>query len=303
MANLTEIKDWQRRIRSEEKPVTRRYRIEDLASLAVPEQPALSSDGSRILYVLRTVDAGADKYLRAIWTVGTRDGAPRQLTRGTADSSPVWSPDGQSVAFLRAQDGPAQLWLLPAGGGEPEQLTHLPLGAGTPLWSPDGSRIAFAAPVDLAAPAPDGDQDQEDAAARQKRAGAPIVVDRLDYQADGAGLLRKARKHLHVLDLDTRRCRQLTDGDWHASDPAWSPDGTRLAFGAAMADDADLVMRAPAYLLDVTDTWSAPREVALGDGVVGAVDWTADGSALLIAGTTDGPLGHTRLLRVPLDGG
>jgi dipeptidyl aminopeptidase/acylaminoacyl peptidase/CubicO group peptidase (beta-lactamase class C family) len=286
--------------------VTRRYRIEDLAELAVPEQPALSPDGSQILYVLRTVDAEADKNLRALWTVGTRDGEARRLTRGTADSSPVWSPDGTSVAFLRAQDGPAQLWLLPAGGGEPEQLTHLPLGAGDAVWSPDGTRIAFAAPVDLGAPVSGGDAVSgatEDAAAQQKRAGAPIVVDRLDYQADGAGLLRKVRKHLHVLVLSSRECRQVTDGDWHAGHPAWSPDGTRLAFGAAMAPDADLVMRAPAYLIDVTDTWSAPREVALSDGVVAAVDWTADGSALLVAGTTDGPRGHTRLLRVPLDGG
>ena len=67
--------------------MTRRYRIDDLAALTVPEQPALSPDGSQILYVLRTVDAEADKNVRAIWTVGTRDGEPRRLTRGTAVSS------------------------------------------------------------------------------------------------------------------------------------------------------------------------------------------------------------------------
>ena len=49
------------------------------------------------------------------------------------------------VAFLRAADGPPQVWLLPAAGGEPEQLTTLPLGAGAPVWSADGSRIAFGA--------------------------------------------------------------------------------------------------------------------------------------------------------------
>ena len=73
----------------------------------------------------------------------------RRLTRGTADFAPAWSPDGTRLAFLRADGGPAQLWLLPAGGGEPEQLTSLPLGAGAPVWSPDGTKIAFGAPVDL----------------------------------------------------------------------------------------------------------------------------------------------------------
>ncbi|WP_220151090.1 hypothetical protein, partial [Microbacterium sp. H6] len=55
------------------------------------------------------------------------------------------------LAFLRAQDGPAQLWVLPAGGGEARSLTALPLGAGAAAWSPDGARIAFTAPVDSAA--------------------------------------------------------------------------------------------------------------------------------------------------------
>src|SRR5262249_5247014 len=158
---------------------------------------------------------------------------PRRLTRGPTDSSPAWSPDAASLAFLRAADGPAQLWLLPAGGGEPEQLTTLPLGAGAPVWSPDGSRLAFGAPTD---PAPG--------------AAGPIVTDRLDYQADGAGYLGAIRKHLFVLDVASKACRQVTRGDWHAGDPSWSPDGTKLAFAAATAPDADLSYRAPLYVVD-----------------------------------------------------
>ncbi|MET1072738.1 MAG: serine hydrolase, partial [Umezawaea sp.] len=219
--------------------MTRRQRIDDLTAFAVPEQPALSPDGERIVYALRTVDAGADRTVRALWTVGARTGAPRQLTRGRSDSAPAWSPDGGRIAFLRSQDGPAQVWLLPADGGEPEQVTSLPLGAGAPLWSPDGTKIAFAAAVDLHA------ADGEDDAARSERAGAPIVADRIDYQADGAGLLRTMRQHLHVLDVATGTTERVTHGDWHTGDPAWSPDSTRLAFSAATAPDADLVLRAP----------------------------------------------------------
>src|SRR5262245_53036701 len=108
--------------------VTRRQRIDDLTSFAVPEQPALSPDGEEIVYVLRTSDAEADTTARALWRVGARDGEPRQLTRGSSDGSPAWSPDGSRIAFARAQDGPPQIWSIPAGGGEPEQLTTLPLG-------------------------------------------------------------------------------------------------------------------------------------------------------------------------------
>ena len=277
---------------TEPTPETRRQRIDDLTAFAVPEQPALSPGGDECLYVLRTCDTDADRNLRGIWRVGARTGRPRRLTHGEADSSPAWSPGGKDIAFLRARDGAPQIWLLPTDGGEAEPLTTLPLGAGAPVWSPDGSKIAFAAAVDPLA-GETGDS----------REGAPIVADRLDYQADGAGLLGTVRKHLHVLDLATRRCRQVTDGDWHAGEPAWSPDSARLAFAAAMAPDADLRARTPVYVLDVTGEPTRPEPVGLSEGFAGPVLWTADGSALLVVGMVGAPVGHARLLRVPLDGG
>jgi dipeptidyl aminopeptidase/acylaminoacyl peptidase/CubicO group peptidase (beta-lactamase class C family) len=284
--------------------VTRRQRIADLTSFAVPGQPALSPGGREVVYVLTTVDAAADKNVTSLWRADTdvSTGArprhqPRQLTRGEADSSPAWSPDGSKIAFLRADGGPAQVWLLPADGGEPEQVTTLPLGAGAPVWSPDGTKVAFGAPVDLrAAPG-------EDDAARARRAGAPSRATRLDYKADGTGLLRTVRRHLHVLDLADGTVRQVTEGDWQASDPVWSPDSARLAFGAATAPDADLTYRAPVYVTDVSGAFAKPRIGALEHGYGAPVAWTPDGSALIAVGREidkKGLNGHVQLLRVAL---
>ncbi|HEX3649504.1 MAG TPA: serine hydrolase, partial [Pseudonocardiaceae bacterium] len=276
--------------------MTRRPRIADLTDIAVPEQPALSPDGSRIAYVLRTQDTEADRPVTSLWRVDTAGGDPARLTRGTGDSSPSWSPDGTRLAFLRAADGPAQLWVLPADGGEPERLTTLPLGAGRPVWSPDGGRVAFTAPVDGAADA------GEDDAARTRRAGAPIVADRLDYQADGSGFLRTVHAHVHVLDVASGECVQVTEGEWHASEPAWSPDGGRLAFTAAMGEDADLVYRAGVYAVDVRDRPGKPGLVGFGTGSAGAVTWTGDGQALLVVGSPAGPTGQAGLFRLPVSG-
>lgn len=271
--------------------MTRRLRIADLADIAIPEQPALSPDGHRVAYVLRTQDLTADKPVTSLWQVGTDGTAPVRLTQGPADSAPAWSPDGSQLAFLRASDGPAQVWLLPATGGEAAQLTELPLGAGAPVWSPDGTRIAFAAPVDRAAP-----QDGKDSSA------APIVTSRVDYQADGAGYLRQMRNQLHVVTVADKACRQVTDGDWHAGEPDWSPDGTHLAFPAGMADDADLRLVIPVHRVDVSGSWSQPELLGFADGVAQSATWTADGTELLVIGSATGPTGQAGLYRLPAEG-
>jgi len=268
--------------------MTRRPRIEDLAAYAVPEQPALSPDGTRIAYVLRSTDTPADRTIKEVWSVGARDGEARRLTRGVADSAPAWSPDGRRIAFLRGEEK-AQIWLLPADGGEPEQVTTLPLGAGAPVWSPDGSRIAFAAPVDLRGPA--------------APENAPIVIDTLDYAADGAGLLGTLRTHLHLLDVATGECRQLTDGDWNAGGPSWSPDSARLAFAAAIEPGSDLTERVPVHVLDLTDPVPRPARAGLAEGAADVVVWTPAGTDLVAVGKTTTRLGHQRLLRLPLAGG
>ena len=57
--------------------MTRRLKIDDLTDLAVPSQPALSPDGDRVVYVLRTLDAGEDRNVEASFGPSPRPAARR----------------------------------------------------------------------------------------------------------------------------------------------------------------------------------------------------------------------------------
>src|SRR4051794_25166004 len=105
-------------------------RPEDVYALAGVGDPRISPDGTRIAYVVGTTDRDANEYKAAIW-VAPLDGSeePRRLTFGEKrDGSPRWSPDGHWLAFASArgdEKSPAQVFVLPAHGGEARKLTDL----------------------------------------------------------------------------------------------------------------------------------------------------------------------------------
>jgi dipeptidyl aminopeptidase/acylaminoacyl peptidase len=76
----------------------------------------------------------------------------KALTSGPYDhDAPVWSPDGKWLAFSANRDPDndythyvvSDIWVIPAAGGEPRNLTPEPGVAFAPSWSPDGKRIAY----------------------------------------------------------------------------------------------------------------------------------------------------------------
>jgi dipeptidyl aminopeptidase/acylaminoacyl peptidase len=268
--------------------MARPLQLTDLDAFALPAEPAISPDGRTVVYVLRTVDAEADAHRWALWVVRAEDdgwGAPTRLTHGPADTAPVFAPDGTVLAFLRGGDDPAQVHLLPMTGGEPERVTDLPLGAGAPVWRPDGGALAFTAPVH-----PAGEVDEH----------APLVTSRLGWKADGAGHLGQVRSQLHVVDRATGEVAQVTSGDRHAGAPAWSPDGAQLAFATESGPDADRTGCSAVHVVDAAG--GAARQVGPTEGVAGPVVWAAD-DVVLVSGQQRVEVGHTQLLRVPLDGG
>ena len=100
---------------------------EDLFQLQFVDAVALSPDGTRVVYQVRSIDPEKDCYESHLWLVAMRGGDPRRLTFGEhRNGCPAWSPDGKWIAFVSdRRDKKAQIYRMSLEGGEAQRLTDL----------------------------------------------------------------------------------------------------------------------------------------------------------------------------------
>jgi dipeptidyl aminopeptidase/acylaminoacyl peptidase len=124
------------------------YNIQDQVTLRRLSGPRVSPDGQRVAFVLRSTDMEANRGRNDLWLVNADGSGLRQLTsHPDADTQPLWAPDGRSLFFLSSRGGSSQVWRLPIDGGEPSQVTKLPLDVSGFAVSPDGAKLAVALEV------------------------------------------------------------------------------------------------------------------------------------------------------------
>jgi tricorn protease len=81
-----------------------------------------------------------------LWSVPREGGEARQLTTGGHEALPVFSPDGNWLAFTGQYDGNIDAFVMPAEGGEPRRLTWHPDPDVAVGWTPDSKRVLFRSP-------------------------------------------------------------------------------------------------------------------------------------------------------------
>jgi tricorn protease len=78
-----------------------------------------------------------------LWSVAREGGDSRQLTTGGHEGLPIFSPDGNWIAFTGQYDGNVDVYVMPADGGEPKRLTWHPGNDIAVGWTPDSKRVVF----------------------------------------------------------------------------------------------------------------------------------------------------------------
>ncbi|MCI0336945.1 MAG: S9 family peptidase [Acidobacteria bacterium] len=193
-------------------PAEKRMTIEDSLAIKQVGAPQLSPDGKFIAYTISEWNKKENRRVSHVWFASTEGGRSTRLTNGEkGESSPQWSPDGALIAFLAERDKGTQIWIIPVYGGESERLTSEENNIQSFRWSPDGKSIAFVTR--------DVPHDKAEREKKKKDKFDTIVVD-ADF----------TYSHLWKINVETRDKKRLTEGNFTASNPQWSPDGKSITF-------------------------------------------------------------------------
>jgi len=259
--------------------------IDQNLSLRSAVSTQISPDGKRVAYDVSKTNWEENAFETEIWVANVAEPhSPLLLTGGKKSSSgPVWSPDGRQLAFLSDRDGKKQVYVIYPEGGEARQVSKSETPVANVRWMPDGKSLVYSAP----------EAESKELKDRKEEYGEFDVV-KADY----------TMSHLWLQPLEGA-ARQITKGkDFSVTAFSVSPDGTRVAFGAAENALPGSSGTSDVYVVTVAD--GKVQKIVGTRGPDGNPVWSPDGSQIAYT-TTNGAefyfYANTRVAVVAAAGG
>ena len=198
----------------------------------------------------------------------------------------VWSPDGRNLVFSGASGGVLGIWVANGESGEVRLLAETPLYDGVPTWSPDSTMVAFTR----------GLPDDYEVFILDVATGELTNLTGEDpdngwnrwpaWSPDSGQIAfvsnRDGEEEVNVIDVPEGVAVQLTFNSTWDGPPAFSPDGTKIAFGRVVGPDDDGIFLMNADGTGITRITESPGR----DNDLFPI-WSSDGTHLAFTRTTN----------------
>ncbi|MGA2537846.1 MAG: S9 family peptidase [Terracidiphilus sp.] len=240
-------------------------------------QPRIAPDGKRVIYEQSRTNWESNAFETDLWLADATTGERHLLTAAAKSSDDAaWSPDGRWIAFLSDRPAPmagspadkTQVYVMPADGGEAQQLTKMEKGVKAFEWAPDSKSMAIAAESPDTKPMKD-----------RKETFGEYHVFHADYQMVHLWLVNLPKTDDAGRTAAAGEPKLLTSGDsFSVGEFSFSPDGKRIAFSAQRDPDLISGFSADIYTVSVAD--GAVKKIVDTPGPEGNPQWSPDGTQI-----------------------
>jgi Tol biopolymer transport system component len=198
------------------------------------EDPSFSPDGTKIAYSATLGPDDSDIFIMSA------DGSNKinVTNKPSFNGEPAWSPDGSKIAFVSYRDGNDEIYVMNTDGSNAIRLTNNTSIEGYPTWSPNGAKIAFVSDRDID----------------------------VNYGFPPSNI---NPNEIYTMNSDGTNVVRLTNNIYFDYYPAWSPDGTKIAFTSARDGGSSGI-----YVMNADGS----NQSRLTDGYCSA--WSPDGTKL-----------------------